>query len=107
MLLYRTSAGWVVQKGDAYLSAPSGLTVREDLHEFLERHNGKTTGPPRDLIAPIEMQEVWAAGVTYYRSRSARMAESEDAGGGSFYDRVYQAPRPELFMKNTPHRVVG
>jgi 2-dehydro-3-deoxy-D-arabinonate dehydratase len=58
-------------------------------------------------LAPIGAQEVWAAGVTYYRSRSARMEESKAAGGGDFYDRVYQAERPELFFKATPSRVVG
>jgi 2-dehydro-3-deoxy-D-arabinonate dehydratase len=63
--------------------------------------------PPEDLLPPIGSQEVWAAGVTYYRSRSARMEESSDAGGGDFYDRVYSAPRPELFFKASPHRVVG
>ncbi len=62
---------------------------------------------PTQLLAPIEAQEVWAAGVTYYRSRAARMAESHDAGGGDFYDRVYSAERPELFSKATAHRVVG
>ena len=43
------------------------------------------------IVAPLVSQEVWAAGVTYYRSRTARMAESQDAGGDSFYDRVYNA----------------
>src|SRR5215472_8215341 len=62
---------------------------------------------PAKPLAPIDRQEVWAAGVTYYRSRTARMAESEVAGGGSFYDRVYTAERPELFFKALPHRVVG
>jgi 2-dehydro-3-deoxy-D-arabinonate dehydratase len=62
---------------------------------------------PSSLRAPIETQEVWAAGVTYLRSKSARMAESKDAGGGSFYDRVYDADRPELFFKATPHRVAA
>ncbi len=57
------------------------------------------------LLAPIDRQEVWAAGVTYKRSRSARMEESEAAA--SCYDLVYVSPRPELFMKATPHRVVG
>jgi 2-dehydro-3-deoxy-D-arabinonate dehydratase len=57
--------------------------------------------------APIGKQEVWAAGVTYYRSRDARMEEAKSAGGGDFYDRVYAAERPELFFKATPHRVVG
>src|SRR5215472_3172715 len=59
------------------------------------------------LLAPVGTQEIWAAGVTYYRSRDARMEESKSAGGGDFYDRVYSAPRPELFFKATPHRVVG
>jgi 2-dehydro-3-deoxy-D-arabinonate dehydratase len=57
--------------------------------------------------APIGRQEVWAAGVTYLRSRTARMEESKDAGGGTFYDKVYQAARPELFFKATPHRVAA
>lgn len=57
------------------------------------------------LIAPIDAQEVWAAGVTYKRSQAARMEESEAAA--SCYDRVYEADRPELFLKATPSRVVG
>jgi 2-dehydro-3-deoxy-D-arabinonate dehydratase len=63
--------------------------------------------PAANLRAPIESQEVWAAGVTYLRSRTARMEEAKEAGGGSFYDRVYAAERPEIFFKATPHRVVG
>lgn len=58
-------------------------------------------------LAPISTQEVWAAGVTWSRSRTARMEESRSAGGSDFYDRVYDAERPELFLKATPHRVVG
>jgi 2-dehydro-3-deoxy-D-arabinonate dehydratase len=57
------------------------------------------------LLAPIDRQEVWAAGVTYVRSRKARMDESQSAA--SFYDKVYTAPRPELFFKATPDRVAG
>jgi 2-dehydro-3-deoxy-D-arabinonate dehydratase len=57
------------------------------------------------LLAPIDHQEVWAAGVTYRRSQVARMEESQ--GAASFYDKVYVAQRPELFFKATPHRVVG
>jgi 2-dehydro-3-deoxy-D-arabinonate dehydratase len=64
------------------------------------------TAPP-NLEAPIENQEVWAAGVTYFRSRSARIEESKDAGGGDFYDRVYAAERPELFFKAVAHKVAG
>ena len=59
------------------------------------------------MLPPIDGQEVWAAGVTYYRSRGARMEESKDAGGGDFYDRVYSAERPELFFKSTASRTVG
>jgi len=57
------------------------------------------------LLAPIDQQEVWAAGVTYKRSQSARMEESETAA--DCYDRVYRSPRPELFFKASPHRVSG
>jgi 2-dehydro-3-deoxy-D-arabinonate dehydratase len=60
-----------------------------------------------DLLAPIGNQEIWAAGVTYLRSREARMEEAKDAGGGDFYARVYEADRPELFFKATAYRTVG
>jgi len=57
------------------------------------------------VLAPLDAQEVWGAGVTYLRSKVAREEESE--GAASFYDRVYTASRPELFFKATPGRVVG
>ena len=60
---------------------------------------------PSSWLAPLGNQEVWAAGVTYYRSKTARMEESEEAGGDHFYDLVYDAERPELFFKSTPRRV--
>jgi 2-dehydro-3-deoxy-D-arabinonate dehydratase len=56
---------------------------------------------------PIGDQEVWAAGVTYFRSRTARMEEAESSGGDIFYDKVYEAPRPELFFKATAPRTRG
>lgn len=59
----------------------------------------------KELLAPIGAQEVWAAGVTYLRSRDARMEESKDSGGADFYDKVYAADRPELFFKSQAHRV--
>jgi 2-dehydro-3-deoxy-D-arabinonate dehydratase len=59
------------------------------------------------LLPPIGSQEVWAAGVTYLRSRDARMEESEDTGAADCYQRVYEAERPELFFKSLPHRVAG
>ena len=59
------------------------------------------------VLAPIGSQEVWACGVTYLRSKIGRQEESKDAGGGDFYARVYEAERPEVFFKSTPHRVAG
>ena len=114
MLLYRTASAWWVQTAPGMgvplpRNATDSLTTREDLLEYLETatRGGTPAALPCEFLAPIEAQEVWAAGVTYYRSRAARMAESESAGGGDFYDRVYSAERPELFFKATPHRVVG
>jgi 2-dehydro-3-deoxy-D-arabinonate dehydratase len=60
-----------------------------------------------ELLPPIHSQEIWAAGVTYYRSKVGRQEESKTTGGADFYARVYEAERPEIFFKNTPHRVVG
>lgn len=62
---------------------------------------------PSVLEPPMGNQEIWASGVTYMRSREARMEESKKAGGASFYDRVYDADRPELFFKATAQRTVG
>ena len=118
MKLYRTTSGYVVEEHDRfYLSEKAepweSLTTRDDLHGHLRRQiqGGGCIEVARpalqDLRAPIGHQEVWAAGVTYYRSREARIQESKSAGGGDFYDRVYDAERPELFFKATPHRVVG
>lgn len=59
------------------------------------------------LLPPIGSQEVWAAGVTYLRSRDARMDESKDSGAADCYQRVYEADRPELFFKAIPQRVAG
>lgn len=57
------------------------------------------------MLAPIDAQEVWASGVTYRRSKDARMEESEKSA--NVYDHVYEAFRPELFFKSMPQRVVG
>jgi len=57
------------------------------------------------LLTPVEQQEVWAAGVTYLRSKKARMEESDFSANA--YDQVYDAPRPEIFFKALPEKVVG
>jgi 2-dehydro-3-deoxy-D-arabinonate dehydratase len=113
--LYRTTIGNYLEVDGLFYrvegSAWDALLAREDLPEFL---TGLAAGAkpvqefdPATLLPPIGQQEVWAAGVTYYRSRGARMEESKDAGGGDFYDRVYSAERPELFFKSTASRTVG
>lgn len=63
--------------------------------------------PVFTAIAPIQNQEIWAAGVTYLRSKVARMEESRESGGDTFYDKVYSAERPEIFYKGNILRAVG
>lgn len=60
-----------------------------------------------DVLAPVGSQELWACGVTYLRSKVGRQEESKLSGGADFYAKVYDAERPEVFFKSTPHRVVG
>ncbi|MGO9339431.1 MAG: fumarylacetoacetate hydrolase family protein [Terracidiphilus sp.] len=115
MRLFRTKTGCVVERDWRYFRVDGvdwdSLLAQEDLKRALEaliEGRESTAGfHAAELLAPISRQEVWAAGVTYYRSRGARMEESRDAGGGSFYDRVYSAERPELFFKSTASRTVG
>ena len=73
----------------------SGLTHSHEQHAV-----GDVT-----LLPPVDHQEVWAAGVTYLRSKSARMEESDFSA--TAYDRVYDAPRPEIFFKSLGQKVVG
>jgi 2-dehydro-3-deoxy-D-arabinonate dehydratase len=115
--LYRTSNGFCAEHdGQHFVCAFSSLAelmANDNAESFLEhaiRNAAAAEDPlqrPEQLLPPIDQQEVWAAGVTYFRSRAARMEESKSSGGGDFYDRVYTAERPELFFKATPHRVVG
>jgi 2-dehydro-3-deoxy-D-arabinonate dehydratase len=122
MKLYRTVLSYLVEQQGRYYSPKSApgddrswdsLVTRDDLYGYLQHEiqDGAWKEEPRtalqDLRAPIGTQEVWAAGVTYYRSREARIQESKVSGGGDFYDRVYDAERPELFFKATAQRVVG
>jgi 2-dehydro-3-deoxy-D-arabinonate dehydratase len=115
MRIYRTVTGIALEHDSRWYalsdSSWDALVNRDDLHDYLlsAMEYTETRSAPRDgdLLPPIESQEVWAAGVTYFRSRTARMEEAKTAGGGDFYDRVYVADRPELFLKATPHRVRG
>jgi len=113
--LYRTTNGAYVEHDGSYYNVAENswdaLVMHDDLHAYLQSvvADGEAGAEfsSAQILAPIGTQEVWAAGVTYYRSRSARMEEAKSAGGGDFYDRVYSAERPELFFKATASRVAG
>ena len=113
MKLHRTDGGAVAEDGGAFFPLPDdwdALLCRDDLAAHLRAACAGARGGPRleaRVLAPVGRQEVWAAGVTYTRSRAARIEESEEAGGGSFYDRVYDAERPEIFFKAAGWRVRG
>ena len=115
MILFRTKDGIVIEHDGGYFDAGESSLDTLINHPNLVNHltsivHSGTARKDFDLSsieAPIEHQEVWASGVTYYRSRSARIEESKDAGGGDFYDRVYSAERPELFFKAVAHKVAG
>ena len=118
MKLYKTAGGPVVEAdGRFYALPPVGwddLVNRDALRAVLAdavRTSGRVLDESavrqRGVLPPVGSQEVWAAGVTYLRSKVARMEESKAAGGGDFYDKVYAADRPELFFKSMPNKVVG
>lgn len=77
---------------------PAGF-LRDRITDSLPRHPLASVR----LLAPVERQEVWAAGVTYLRSKTARMEESDFSA--TAYDRVYAAERPEIFFKSVPEKV--
>jgi 2-dehydro-3-deoxy-D-arabinonate dehydratase len=115
MKLYNTPNGIVIeQNGQQYL-------VKEEWNNFINDDNvlqkaitaiASATITDKTAIENLlptigSNQELWACGVTYYRSMVGRQEESKAAGGADFYGKVYEAERPECFFKSTPHRVVG
>ena len=114
MKLFLTDKGPISEVAGKYVLLTASwdeLVESDDIVLYVENlaKQGRQVTAPQEphLRAPIGFQEVWAAGVTYLRSRVARMEEAKSAGGGDFYDRVYNADRPELFFKSPPYRVVG
>lgn len=112
--IYRTEAGSTIEKeGSCILSANfcfDSLFSSDDPLEYVQSlylSGNAAEIPNGSLMPPIGHQEIWAAGVTYFRSRDARMEESESSGGDRFYDMVYDADRPELFFKATAERTRG
>lgn len=115
MKLYRKQKSIWVESDNSFYKIDMNwdeLVNRKGLHSFLlELISGLTKDESFDANAsfdpPAVSQELWAAGVTYLRSKVAREKESENEGGSSFYDKVYGADRPELFFKSVPQRIVG
>jgi 2-dehydro-3-deoxy-D-arabinonate dehydratase len=119
MKLYKSRSGIILEHSGVAVS------VKEDWDALINRSNlqvslqqlhasGKPLSPKdieaiveEQLLAPIGHQELWAAGVTYLRSRDARMEESKKGGAADFYQKVYEAERPELFFKALPHRIAA
>lgn len=124
MKLYKTSEGIVLESEgivkrsaqtdwDAYINR-DGLyaLVQAEFDASQTERSSPEWLAGQTLLPPLQQQEIWASGVTYLRSRDARMDESKTAGGApggasAFYDKVYDAERPELFFKATAGRTVG
>lgn len=115
MKLYKTDTAIVIEKDNNFYHLPENdwesFVNDDNLHKKMQslcassKPSASLTG---NILAPIgNRQEVWACGVTYLRSKIGRQEESKAAGGSDFYAKVYDADRPEVFFKSTPHRVVA
>ena len=119
MKIYKLEKGIAVEsdaEGAFYFFEKSNFddfVNRDDLYDWLKTQIGSQNPlntawfAAQKIVAPIQSQEIWAAGVTYLRSKVARMEESQASGGDTFYDKVYDAERPEIFFKGTANRAVG
>ena len=118
MKLYKTARGILIDHDASYYLLPDASwddfvnddNLYDKMLEVANSHSAVPSGSEiiaNELLAPIQNQEIWASGVTYYRSRVGRQEESKESGGGDFYARVYEAERPELFFKAPAHRTVG
>jgi 2-dehydro-3-deoxy-D-arabinonate dehydratase len=116
MKLYKTATGIVIEKNnsfylvqnenwDSFINDDSLIEKIDDLILVLKKRDETVL---ENLLPPIgSQQELWACGVTYLRSKVGRQEESKASGGADFYGKVYEAERPEVFFKSTPHRIVG
>jgi len=115
MKVYKTKAGIVIEKEsqffllkdenwDSFINDDDIFKKVSSLISSLPAGEKELVG---DVLAPVGSQELWACGVTYLRSKVGRQEESKLSGGADFYAKVYDAERPEVFFKSTPHRIVG
>jgi 2-dehydro-3-deoxy-D-arabinonate dehydratase len=117
MKLYKTKFGIIIQiensfyiideKWDAFVNDDNLFAKVKNIPQNIVPINNGGELINIGLEAPVGSQELWAAGVTYLRSKQGRQEESKDTGGGDFYQHVYEAERPELFFKANPNRIVG
>ena len=117
MKIYKTKNGIVIERDKKYFLVENhGWDLFINDHDLYNKMiNITDNNNPVDntenisnyLEAPIQSQELWAAGVTYSKSKEERQEESKDAGGGDFYARVYEAERPELFFKGNLNRIIN
>jgi 2-dehydro-3-deoxy-D-arabinonate dehydratase len=109
--IYRIDSGIQIENQHGQLTEPISVSWddcinQEHLLQFCQNQS-YTEHPIEAIQTPIESQEIWAAGVTYLRSKVARMEESKESGGDTFYDKVYDAERPEIFYKGNKLRAIG
>ncbi|MBX2966349.1 MAG: fumarylacetoacetate hydrolase family protein [Cyclobacteriaceae bacterium] len=113
MKIYKTKSDIVLEhEGKFFLHKEDWDTFINDDNLFfktqkLVQSSSSVNELPRELLAPVGSQELWACGVTYLRSKVGRQEESKASGGGDFYAKVYEAERPEVFFKATSNRIVG
>lgn len=107
LLVHEKEACWLLEDWDTLVNQHSLYSHLADLFQRTQRIEAPDCDAIRSMgiLAPIGSQELWAAGVTYKRSRDARMDESKDSGGADFYQKVYEADRPELFFKANVQRI--
>ncbi|MBC7407304.1 MAG: fumarylacetoacetate hydrolase family protein [Arcicella sp.] len=114
MKIYKTISGIIIEAYEKFYRSDAknwdSFINQDNLYEFLTieiQSLDEISWNYEGILTPISTQEIWASGVTYMRSREARMDESKESGGADFYAKVYEAERPELFFKSTAARCVG
>ncbi len=118
MKIYNTQSGIIIEKENSFYLIKNenwdNFINDDNLHSKLTKitsSNSPISNAEQliknELKAPVQNQEIWASGVTYFNSKLGREEESKKTGGGEYYARVYVADRPELFFKATAHRTVG